>query len=55
MNIGPYCQGQNCSPLNLLFSGVYCTLCDITECSSARLRQRRVGLGKSYFELNASI
>ena len=26
MNIGPYCQGQNCTPLNVLFSHVYITL-----------------------------
>jgi len=23
MTIGPYCQRQNCSPLNILFSSVY--------------------------------
>jgi len=47
MKIDPFCQRRNCSPLNALFSDVYCIVgVDIAGRSPAMGRQTSAGWGK---------
>jgi len=50
MKIGPYCQRQNCSPLNILFSSVYRPIddVDVGRSPAVSVKQEWAGENKLY-------